>query len=264
MTLFTKNKAILILIVLPFVATSIVLLVETNFLISTLLFFGLPVLFLSYINKYIIQKSLWFSLAFSIPIWVLFDILATVGGAWEITETVFPHRFLNIITYENLIFAILFGLFIILFYEHFFDKGKRYDKNSKRLKKPLLGFTVLALIVSALALINPSFLFIPYVYIVLWVLFVFPFLLYFLFTYRQFIVPFTLTTAYFFLVLLLFEFAAIKTHLWYFPGDHFIGFVTLFGVQMPFEEFFLWSIIATPSLIAFYELFSDDRKLAGN
>lgn len=261
MSFSLQHNKIFVLLGLPVISTLMVLFFKLNFFVSTLLFFGLPVIYLIFLNKKILFKSLVFSILFAVPFWVLVDLLATVNGSWEITNSIFPTRFLGIVTYENLVFAFLWILSVILFYETFFDKGKKKDKNPKSLYYLSLFWGVPALILSVLFLINSAWVFVPYFYAIFGIFIGLPVLFYFLYKYKQFIAPLTVTTAYFFVVLMLFEFVALKTHLWYFPGNQFLGFVDILGVRMPFEEFFLWGIFATPCLVAYYELFSDDRKL---
>jgi hypothetical protein len=46
---------------------------------------------------------------------------------------------------------------------------------------------------------------------------------------------------------------------WSFPGK-FIGWIDLFGVRFPFEEFLIWIVLGAAGVLAWYELFDDRTK----
>ncbi|HBC45391.1 TPA: hypothetical protein DCZ81_04450, partial [Candidatus Collierbacteria bacterium] len=65
---------------------------------------------------------------------------------------------------------------------------------------------------------------------------------------------------YFFVLSFLFEITAIQLNQWSFPGNHFIGWVEIFGYRFPIEEFFFYFIMCSVGAISYYEFFDDDRK----
>ena len=69
---------IVLMILLPIVAAALTLIFRTNFLISTLLFFGLPALYLSLRKPEIVPRSLIFTALFSIPLSIVIDYLAVM------------------------------------------------------------------------------------------------------------------------------------------------------------------------------------------
>ena len=156
--------------------------------------------------------------------------------------------------------GLLWALFAVLFYEHFFDRSHspRFPKSYNKL---LYLFAVLIAGVFITYFINPALLVIPYFYFWVSVIFVVIPLIWFLYSRPKFLSRLTVAGVYFFIVLLLFELAALAVGLWTFPGTHFIGWVELFGYSFPMEEFVFWMMFATPSLLAYYEFFADDRKL---
>jgi hypothetical protein len=70
---------------------------------------------------------------------------------------------------------------------------------------------------------------------------------------------FAKAAVYFLFVSLIWEFVAVPLEQWTFPGQ-FIGWINLFGVRFPFEEFFVWMILGAMAVLSFYEFFDDDRK----
>lgn len=106
---------------------------------------------------------------------------------------------------------------------------------------------------------NKNLLYIPYGYFTMSVVLVILPLVIFVYYYRKLLPKFTLVSIYFFYFLMTYEIAALKTNEWIFPGQ-FIGMVTVGVLQFPIEELIIWGVICTPSLLAYYEFFADDRK----
>lgn len=64
---------------------------------------------------------------------------------------------------------------------------------------------------------------------------------------------------FFFSLFLLYELTALYLGQWYFLGNY-IGNIKIAGLSFPFEEFFFWVIISSPTVIVIYEFFVDDEK----
>jgi hypothetical protein len=65
--------------------------------------------------------------------------------------------------------------------------------------------------------------------------------------------------SYFFALFILLELTGVHLNQWVFPGE-FIGWVELFGIKFPFEEFFFFIILGSAVILSYYEVFADDRK----
>ncbi len=261
--IFKENKKvdIIAMILLPILAGIIVLSSKTDLvLISVLSFFGLPSLYISIRNHGIILKSLIFAFLFSWPLSLFVDTLAALDGSWIVPRTLFPFKFFGVATVEVYIYGLFWGLLAVLFYEHFFDRGKRKDKIAKSIRYLVYLFIFLIISVTVIFFINSDLLRIPYFYLLVNLIFVVPPLIIFLYSFPNFLQRYAITTIYFFFLLLLYEFIALETNQWIFPGQNFIGFVKIFKYRFPFEELFLWMVFATPSFLAYYEFFADDKK----
>src|SRR3989344_3323013 len=135
MTKIKPHKVDVILIILfPVLATLLTLIFKTNFLISTLLFFGVPSLYLSFRRPGIVLKSLIFTAIFSIPFSILVDYLAGMDKSWFVPSTIFSSRFLGVIPIEDFIWGFLWVFFTVMFYEYFLDRGKEKDHISQNIK----------------------------------------------------------------------------------------------------------------------------------
>ena len=107
---------------------------------------------------------------------------------------------------------------------------------------------------------KPELLIIPYFYFVGGVVLVLIPVISVLFKFPNLIVKFSKMGAYFFYSSIIYEITALKLGLWDFPGDQFIGWVSIFGTVFPFEELFFWIILGVLSVLSYYEFFDDDRK----
>ena len=259
---FRKKKAdaciLLALLILAGIST---VFFSVSKFVSILLFFGLPCLYLSWRNPQSFRKSFIFALLFSIPLSVFVDTLAVFDGSWYVPHSIVPFRLFGAATFEVWLFGLLWVLFVILFYEHFFNLHDTSNRFSKKYRNLLYLFAILVATVVITYIFRPTFLVIPYFYTWFSLIFVVLPLILFLARRPKFLPRFTLQGIYFFITLLVYELAALQVGLWSFPGHHFIGWVNIFGYRFPFEELVFYMIFATPSFLAYYEYFANDRKL---
>jgi len=258
----SKRIDVVVMIIFPIFAAILTIVFKTNFLISTLLFFGLPSLYIAVRNSGILRKSLIFGLLLGTIFYVVLDPLAAVNGAWLITSTIFSFKFLGVVTIENYIFALLWVFLAILFYEHFFDRGREGDTIAPSIRYLIYPFAVLITFIIALFYLKQGWLHIPYFYLVAGTIFAIIPLGLFLYNFPTFLRRFVVVGLYFAILLLLFEVVALRNGQWIFPSTSFLGFVSVFGYKFPIEELFVWIIAATPGLLSYYEFFADDRKLS--
>lgn len=259
-----KSFDLSIMFLFPFLASALTLIFKTNLFVSTLLFFGLPALYISLRNLSIIAKSVIFSMIVSFPLSLFIDVFAAKDGSWVIPRSIFPFKFFGVATMEVYVFGLLWVLSLILFYEHFIDRGGSGDKLPKNIKYLEYLSAFLISITAIIYLFEKSLIVIPYFYLLIGILIVILPLSVFLYYNRKFTVhifdKFFKLGLYFFILMLLFELVAVHTGQWIFPGNHFIGWVELWGLRFPFEEFFMWMILASPAMIAYYEYFADDKR----
>jgi hypothetical protein len=197
----TKTIDIAVLILLPILATAISLLFHPIMLTTSFLFFGMPAFYLVLRNPGIVGKSALYAFIVSIPSSLFIDTLAAADGSWIVTHTIFPFKFFGLATVEVYIYGFLWVLLSTLFYEHFFDRGKKQDKVSKRIKYFLYIFGAIVLSV-LLAYVLGFNLIIPYFYIIVGLSMVIAPLVIFLIMYPKFTTRFLLVACYFFYLML--------------------------------------------------------------
>ena len=256
---FFKKLDIVLLILFPIVSVVLSLAFSVNFLVSILLFFGLPSLWLSFRTQSQVKKTFLFSFILSIPLGIFIDYIATIDNSWFVPTTVFPFRLFGVVPIEDLIWGFFLIYSIVIFYEHFLDKGKHelVDRRMKYLAWPLI---ILMLVFFAALFTKPDLLIIPYAYFWLGTIFFILPSITFLSFFPRLLSKYVKTASYFFLLAILFELTGLQLNQWTFPGNNFIGWVELFGHRFPFEEFFFWFVMGAISVLSYYEFFYDDRK----
>jgi hypothetical protein len=256
-----KRLDVVLVFILPILAAVITVVVRPGLFVSVLMFLGVPAAYLTLRNPSVFKKSFTFALILSVPQSVFFDTLAAINGSWVVPNSIFQFRLFGVATVEVYFFALLWALYAILFYEHFLDGGKRGDTLSARMNYLVCLFVALLIYVAWGFLFDNHLLHIPYFYALVGAFFVAIPLIAFIVFYPFFWRKFALIGVYFFYLLFLFELAALATGQWIFPGSDFIGFVRLFGFRLPIEEVAIWMLLATASLLSYYEFFGDDRSI---
>ena len=256
---FFKKIDIFLLIIFPIVSVVLSLWLKANFLTSILLFFCLPSLWLSLRTPEQVKKTFLFSLILSIPLGIFIDYIATMDNSWFVPTTIFPFRLFSVVPIEDLIWGFFLIYSIVIFYEHFLDKGKHelIDKRMKYLVWPLI---IIMIVFFTFLFTMPELLVIPYAYFWLGTIFFILPTITFLSFFPRLLSKYVKTASYFFLLSILFELTGLQLNQWTFPGSNFIGWVELFGHRFPFEEFFFWFVMGAVSVLAYYEFFDDDRK----
>ncbi len=255
-----KKKLELALVVIwTIVAYIITSMYGGNYLFSAFFFLVIPSIYFFLRNKEIIRKTLIVSIGIVAPLTVIANYLAHKDGAWmnySPTQTFV----LGIVPIEDFLWGTLYFIFMISFYEYFFDIP---NKKQGQVIPPIFFSTlkvlfILTCIAVPIFILYPSFS-IPYIYIliIIFAFILFPLLI--LCKYRHFINSILLSGVYFTFMSFLYEHVANMHNQWSFPGNHFIGHINYFGYVIPVEEF-IWLFLAMPALLVYYEFFSDDRR----
>lgn len=228
-------------------------------MITILLFYGFPSIWLSLRTPLRVKKTLIFTSLLAIPFGIIIDYFGTKDQSWFIPMSIFPSRLFGIIPYEDIIWGFLVIYSTIIFYEHFLEKGKHklIDKRMKYIIWPVL--IVLILFLSTMFL-NQEILTLKYAY--MWIgstLILIPSIT-FLSFFPKLISKYIKTASYFFVLSLLFELTALQLNQWTFPGNNFIGWVQLLNFKIPLEELFFFLVMTSIGILSYYEFFDDDRK----
>lgn len=261
--MFPKNKwskkvdlVILLLINVFAVVTSF--LTNASFLFSTLLFLGLPSLYLCLKEKKYLEKVLLSSISFGLLFAFCFDFIAELNKAWSWNGGLLFGKIAGVVQIDVMVWFFLWILHIFIFYEHFIDHSKLKSIVSRKGKESFVAGIVLIVLLMTTYSYAPNVLLIPKAYLVLCLISSLPFLL--VLIRKSKIVWHTLRVMpYFFLVYLSHEITALHLSQWNFPGDY-IGWVHLLGVSFPIEEMFFWIILSSLIGSVYYEVVFDNSK----
>lgn len=253
-----KNLDKVILLIIPAFATLIIFAFKLPFIISILLFFGLPSLWLSYRNKTKVIKALIYCII-AIPLILIIDYIAILDGSWTI-PTIFPFRIFNVNSVEGLLWAMSFMYSIVIYYESFYNvKDKKFSIGD--VKYALLIVIIVSAIFLIILNVDWKLLEIPYIYLKGGiVLFVIP-IVCLLILKRELLRSFIKIALHFFFVTLLFELTGACFNHWYFPGNHFIGWIYFFGHKIPFEELLIFICLGSSGVLAHYKIFIDRKDM---
>lgn len=256
---FLKKTDITLLILFPVISVVFSLWFKTNYLTSILLFFGLPSFWLSFRTPKKIAKTFLFSLFTAVPIGFLLDYVAVINNQWFVPSTIFSFRVMNIVPVEDFIWAFFLVYVIIIFYEHFLDKGK-HELIDRKMKYIIWPLVVVLIVFFTILSSKPELLVIKYFYLWFGTILLFLPSITFLSFFPRLFSKYIKTTSYIFSLSFLFEMTSVKLGQWVFPANDFIGWIELFGIRFPFEEFFFWFIMTTVAVLSYYEFFDDDLK----
>lgn len=147
---------------------------------------------------------------------------------------------------------------IVIFYEHFFDKGK-HKIIAPSMKYFAYILIPILMVFFFLIFFNPTRLQIPYAYltmgIVIWII---PLLTFFI-AFPGHIQRILKTAPYFIYLGFLEEILGIQLGHWTFPGTEYVGWITLLHYQFPLEEFVFWIMTLAISVLAYFEFFDDEK-----
>lgn len=250
---YTKIDVFFLILVPLFVAVT-TLYLPINLLFSTILFFGLPAGYISWKRKDLISRTLIYSFTIAV-ISILTDYLAEQDQSW-VSTTMFDTRVAGIVPIEALVWMFAFTYLIVAYYLYFFDT-KKHKPIGKRLY--LVFGAAIAVLVWLLATIVMELDFrIEFYYIKFGLAFLLLPLILFIATYPRYLKTFLKITPYFFMIGLVNLLVSLDQGHWSYPGENFVGWVTIASLRFPIEELVFWIILFPSFLISQFELFNND------
>jgi hypothetical protein len=252
-----QRKQMILLYVLPLLAVVVALVVRAEFLLTLILFWGLPSVVLTLWAREHALKALLFATVGMIFM-ICLDLVFFATKQWYVV-TPFNTLF-GVVAWADLLYWFLWVYFPILFWEHFYEKKKKepfWSRKMTRLASVLLlaSFAILAAWTWA-----PHLLQIPYFYLLSTViLIVIPIALEVL-AKPKLGFKFLRVALYFAYVAILYELTALYLGQWLYPSDQFIGWIEIVGLRFPIEELFAWILLGSTGILTWYEYFDDDNR----
>lgn len=249
-----KWKKLVLLAGLFLVGLGISYLLRLTYWQSLLVVYTLPVS----LNFFWLRRSRLKVLIFSLTTTIIFavpvELLSRLAGSWEVASS-FPRLF-DLMPVENLVYALLNFLWVLSFYEYFFDRdtGRCFSPRAKYLLGLYLALFISSMIV--FLFLSEQIIF-HYWLIALIIIFVPMLILSFLsdFSWGSFIAP----TLFFALIFFSHELIALRLGYWWWPGEY-VWPITLFGQTFPIDDVIIWHLASTPALLVGYKYFIDTKN----
>ncbi len=250
----------LVIAALIILVSGFLLVVPTSPLLGSVLYFGLPGMYLVVRKPCIFSLALTPALLFGFLYGLSFEYINEASGAWifPLKDTfVIPNIFFGV-PGDVMIWYVLWVFMIVAYYEYFFDKPYSCRLKLARVHKAVvLGLIPIGLI-SFLELALELKLSVPYSYAITGLATLIP--VFILYKRKPYIFPKLARTVPFLAAFfLLMETVALLVGYWEFPGTYAYT-LHFWGHQVPIEEILLW-IIGSPLIVsAYHELFLDDER----
>ncbi len=257
-----KKTSIRLIYLWPIPASIISFLLHANFFVSTMLFLGVPSIFLSLLNKGQVKKLIVFSLIFAIPISLILDYIMEVTGGWFVPHSILgTFRLFDLVTVDLVLWGILEAYLILMFYETYIERRGSDKRYHPALKYLFVTFYIAVGIFVLLYMFYPNIFHINYFYLKMGIVLAFLPVVGMLLKFPNFWNKFLNLASYFFISNFIYEVTAVKLGQWSFPAEHqLIGIVQFMGARFAFEELVFWMILTAMSVVSFYEVFDDDMK----
>jgi hypothetical protein len=253
-----KKQDLLILFLIAIFAIVFSSVFQTSFLVSTLLFLGLPSFYLCFKEEKFLPKILLASVSFGLFFGFCFDFIAELNNAWSWNGGLYFGKILGIVQIDVMIWFFLWVFHILVFYEHFADKDKSKYAISKHSNTVFLISFLAVCILLLVYTFSPHLLIVYRAYLWLSVIANIPLLIVFFYKPRL-VFHVIKIMPYFFFIYLSHEITALYLSQWSFPG-HYIGWVHLLGVQFPIEEMIFWITFSSVTAALYYEVSFDNGK----
>ena len=251
-----KKLDLVLICIYEILASLSVFVFHLRFYQSTLLFFFIPAVFLIF-RKTKKLKHIFLASIGGLSIGFILDFFTTLNKAWYVPsdQLAIPFRILGVVPVDDLIWFVGWVFFMTTFYEHFLDRS-RIQRTSAHVRYAIPFSVILLFALLVMYYFNPQFFVFRLAYLLVCSS-VLPFFIFMLFHKPSLILSYLKLTLFFTPLFLVFELTALANHQWSFPG-YYIGHVELFGLTMPFEEFFFWIMISSSVVLSYYEFFLEE------
>lgn len=225
-------------------------------LFSGLIFTIVPAIYLGLRAKKYWKKIIVSTFIFGGLFGFIFEFIQELNNSYHVVSRVFP-KILGTVPLDNVLGHMMMAFLTLVFYEHFIDRKKspHISKNIVFALFPALLVIILSLIIF---FITPNLLTVSYAYFYLGMAAILPPIV-LGFEKPTFVKDMTVTAVYFFFLYFFIEIFAVKFGWWIYPGNYYIGKISVLGITYPLEELFFWMMFYAASLVSYYELFIDDK-----
>lgn len=251
-----STKALFYLYLILATSTVLTLALPINLLLSTLLFFAIPSLFISIKRPDIVWRAAKFSFCISI-ISIVTDYLAEKDQSWT-SSSMFSFRILNTVPIEAIIWVFLFTYLIIAYYQFFFKKTF-HKINNKKMAIVYIACLLVIIWLIAATLLSKFSLKIEFFYIKSGISIILLPLIIFLIIWPRYIKRFLMMMPYFVILGISNLLVSLEKNYWAYPGKNFIAVIQFSTFRLPLEELIFWIILYPSFTVALYEILNNDN-----
>lgn len=247
----------------PFVATALVLAIQSQYLlVSGLLYFLVPSIYLSWKYPQYIPKVFTISALMMLTLGVPFEYIVEINREYVVPVSVFgDFRILGYVTLDVLLWGLAWIYFAVIFYETSSNHGKHPRFIAPQFKNLVFVFGLFLVSFFGLYAISPDLVRIPYFYFIFGITAIAAPLIIILYRFPKLRRKFLFTSTYFAVVYFLHEITSVYLGQWFFPTDsRVLGHLNLGGVILAHEEWIFFILLSAPVIAAYYEYFDDDQK----
>ncbi len=252
----TKKKLDAIFLFAYFVCVLVgVFLFKPNHIVGTLLFFGIPGLYLVARYWKIHSHAFTFSLVAGLCTGFPMQVMAEMSDEWKY-KPLLPFFQIRGLPLEAVGWWVLWIGFTVCVYQVFFDTHPyRMTKKHKFWKNHGKFLLLAGSIVSAtlFALTEyPSVFTIPYAYLIFGSLFTFLPMLCILYVHPHLFKEIFKAAIFLSIFALMYEIVGLRVGWWTYPGNY-VGTITILGAAIPLEEICMWISLGSLAAITAYE-----------
>lgn len=255
----------ILLLLFPVIAMIVSTQLINSYALSTVLFYGLPGIYLSFRFGQVwqIKKVFLFAILFTIPFTIVVDYIGIKSGLWYTPTSSLIVRFLNTTPWEDFLWMIVGAYTIVMIYETLINQGKQELINRRALYF-LLPAVIIIVVFFFILTVFGSEVFVfhgKYTYLILASIFFLSPALLFIIKFPEYLKKFLPISMYFLYLTIFFEITATYLNQWIFTGQYLIQPLNIFGnTPIPYEELFFVGIIGPMTAVSLYEFFDKDVK----
>lgn len=230
---------------------------DFSYLVSTLLFFVIPSLYVTVKRPELFKTLSVYAVAIGIPFALIIDAIGLYNHAWWET-TVFPIRIFGLVTFDTILWAILYAYTIPALYEYFFIKRNIISLPKKFWQFEFYLLIILTIFIFAFS-VHPDWFAIPYFYTIFVGLFYVLTCIVGLINRPKEFSKLLMQCLFFSTLLFIGEIGALAAHQWGFSGNEYLGMIHIGELTFPFEEM-IWILVGVPAFLYVYLRLTDRSK----
>ena len=250
-----KRADFLVLVAYLSVAFVVAYFVPIDRVVSLIVFFGLPSLYLVIRYWRIHKHAFWFSLLYGTLTGLPFQAMAELNNIWKY-DVFLDWLHIGGVPLDAVAWYIFWVGFTVTIYRVFFDTHTPHREKAfwKHHRKILLLAGGIIAATSFLLAYAPDFFILPHPYIIFATLFLLLPAALILVTHPPLLREVLKSAVFFTLFAVAYEVIGLRSGWWSYPGE-FIGHATLLGVSIPYEEIVLWILLGSLAVVTIFEEF---------